>query len=55
MEKTAVMLPWKSLRDSHFPHSPGYDRFQLSQNTSSAEFVFYPQISQTRPNSDVKS
>jgi hypothetical protein len=45
MEKTAVKPPWKSLRDSHFPHSPGDGAFHFTKNTSSAEPAIYPQIS----------
>jgi hypothetical protein len=49
MEKTAVKPPWKSLRDSHFPHSPGDDgAFHFTKNTSSAESAIYPQISRTK-------
>src|ERR1035438_4016391 len=51
MEKTAVKPPWKSLRDSHFPHSPGDDgAFHFTKNTSSAESAIYPQISRTKRN-----
>jgi hypothetical protein len=49
MEKTAVKPPWKSLRDSHFPHSPGDDgAFHFTKNTSSVESAIYPQISRTK-------
>src|ERR1035438_3971799 len=49
MEKTAVKPPWKSLRDSHFPHSPGDDgAFHFTKNTSSAESAIHPQISRTK-------
>src|ERR1035438_3848782 len=51
MEKTAVKPPWKSLRDSHFPHSPGDDgAFHFTKNTSSTESAIYPQISRTKLN-----
>jgi hypothetical protein len=49
MEKTALKPPWKSLRDSHFPHSPGDDgAFHFTKNTSSVESAIYPQISRTK-------
>ena len=50
MEKTAVKPPWKSLRDSHFPHSPGDGAFHFTKNTSSAEPAIYPQISLSKQN-----
>jgi len=49
VEKTAVKLPWKSLRDSHFPHSPGDGlRVSICGNASSPESAIHPQISQTK-------
>jgi hypothetical protein len=40
MEKTAVKPPWKSLRDSHFPHSPGDGAFHFAKNTPALSPLF---------------